>query len=292
VAIGKSLGMVVFGGVLSEYLADQRRRNLSPGTIELRRLHICRFAEWLAASGGDWRSATPAQVNAWLDGKRRIAPRTRYNWLSNLHSFYKWAQRHGHVEHDPTIDIDRPKLPRLLPRPIDDGDLAMALELAEPTMRAWLLLMATCGLRCGEVAGLAKADLMWSEGMIRVYGKGSRERIVPLHPAAADALRILHLPSRGPAFRRPMGGPASGTWISQEVGFFLRTIGLEASAHQLRHFFGTSAYRASKDLRLTQELMGHASPTTTAGYAAFSRGDMAQVVASIRVPGAERHHVA
>jgi integrase/recombinase XerC len=236
------------------------------------------FGRWL-----DPRSFTAAceeDVQRFLD-ERRISARTRYAYLSNLHCFYQCAIRCGLAVSDPTFTILRPKLPRYLPRPIGDGDLQVALATAGTVMRAWIVLGAYGGLRCAEIAKLQRGDVIEGERLLRIHGKGDKERFVPMHPEVEMALRVAGMPRSGPVFRRPRGGPFPPAMVSREISLFLRSVGIDATAHQLRHWFGTKTYQACRDIRVVQELLGHASPTTTAIYTAFSRDDAAAAVMAL-----------
>lgn len=160
-----------------------------------------------------------------------------------------------------------------------DPDMARAIDQAGPRMRAWLTLMGYAGLRCAEVAALERGWLM--PGALRVTGKGGHERVVPLHPSVVAALAGVQFPPSGPVFRNAEGRPFTAKDISRRVGAYLDGLGIAATAHQGRHHFGTVAYRHSRDLRAVQQLLGHADPATTAGYAAVDAHDLADVVASI-----------
>lgn len=265
--------------LLRAWTLDMERRHLAQGTIRRRQLVI----RSVMREVGDPRDITADDLERWLD-QRRLGPRARYGWISHLAAFYRWAQSRGHLAGDPTSQMIRPKLDRLLPRPIADDDLALALELA-PTaeMRAWLTLMAYGGLRCMEVAGLDRANVIESHGVLRVLGKGRRERVVPMHPLVVEALHAHGLPRVGPVFRRPHGSPWPAAKVSRRVSLFFASIGVDATAHQLRHWFGTKVQSSCGDLRVTQELMGHATPSTTAGYAAFSDSAAASAVRALPV---------
>ena len=273
------------GGLIDGWHIDQQRRGLMPSTITRRATMVRSFARWLDGKGLD--QATEDDVQRFLDA-RRVGARTRYTWISALHCFYQWAVRHEGAASDPTADIVRPKLRRTLPRPISDADLAVALELAPAEIRVWLTLAAYAGLRCAEIAGLHRDDIIGDAGVLRVVGKGGRERLVPMHPLVVDALAAWPAPrGNGHLFRRPQGGPWPPALLSRRGSVFLHDIGIEATMHQLRHWFGTRTYQASKDLRVVQELLGHSSPTTTAIYTAFSSDDTRRAVLSLgQAPGA------
>jgi integrase/recombinase XerC len=206
--------------------------------------------------------------------------KTRYDWVSTLHGFYQCQLRAGQVTVDPTSEIIRPKLPRYLPRPISDADLTMALESAGTMMGAWLTLGAYAGLRCAEISKLQRHDVIDGEGLLLVHGKGNRDRLVPIHPQVTAALRLAGMPKAGHLFRRPRGGPFPPAMVSREGALFFDGLGIDATMHQLRHWFGSKTYQACRDIRVVQELMGHSDPKTTAVYTAFSQeGATAAVMA-------------
>ena len=186
------------------------------------------------------------------------------------------------AEVDPTARIVRPKQRRVLPRPIGDEDLELAIRTAPAQMRAILTLGAFAGLRVQEIAGLDRDDVLEAKGLIRVRrGKGAKERIVPLHPDVLAALRCLPMPRTGAIFVRPRGGRFTGNRLSVVVSAYLSEHGIDVTAHQLRHWFATETYSASHDIRVVQELLGHSDPSTTAGYIAYSHVDAAAAVAAL-----------
>ena len=147
----------------------------------------------------------------------------RYWWLSVLSCFYDWAVEAGYLRNNPVRRVHRPRLKRMLPRPIPDAELSSALRQADPQMRCWLLLGALVGLRCQEMAGLDREDILEAEGLIRVvHGKGGHERMVPLHAQVLGALVALPMPPAGALFRRKMGGRFDASRVSHEVNLFLR----------------------------------------------------------------------
>jgi integrase len=144
----------------------------------------------------------------------------------------------------------------------------------------YLLLATYAGTRAQEIAGLCVEDIDRMNGMLRIRaGKGDKERNVPLHPELLAALDDLPLPEAGPAFVcYGTGAQVRPHNVSAVVNQFFKRLGISATLHQLRHWFATNVYRANADLRLTQELLGHASPAVTAVYAAFDPGRSAPTV--------------
>lgn len=254
--------------MIHQFNAAQRRRGLQPSTIERREYALRMFEAWL--DPGTLADATEADIEAFID-TRPWSSKTIYGFLSHLAAYYRWAIRTGICERDPSAFIDRPRLRQGLPRPIADDDLALLISQASPTMRAWLILGAFAGLRCAEIAGLHRDDIIDTHGYMRILGKGNKERIVPLHPLVIEALRAAGMPRSGPLWRTVTGLPTTGATVSQQGGAFMRSQGVDASMHQLRHWFGTRSYQACQDLLAVAGLMGHSNTATTRGYAAFDQ---------------------
>lgn len=270
--------MAVDESLLAGIRRDQERRGLLPGSIYKTRVHVKSLMRWLGDV--DVFEATRAEIEEFLDG-RDITPKSRHSWVSQLHVFYQWAIGEGLCTTDPTEHIRRPRLRRSLPRPASTQDLVFAIQGAVPEMRCWLLLAALQGFRCKEIAGLEREDVVETEGLIRVsHAKGMHERILPLHPDVLEALRCLPMPRTGAVF--PGVSPPK---LSRRVNDYLRDLGIPSTAHQLRHWFGTELYRSTRDLRLVQEMLGHQSPSATAGYTAFAHRDATEAVQKLGFGG-------
>ena len=253
------------GLMIERHATWMRRRGLCEATIQRRVQSLAVFDRKVGLV-----EAMPEQIEAFLD-ERKLGTKARYGWVSHLHQFYAWAIDYDLLGADPTRQVVRPKQRQGKPRPIPTGDLVTALQMAGPMMRCWLTLGAFAGLRCKEIAGLGVEDVLWDDGLLFIRGKGDKDRLVPIHPLVEDALRATTMPARGAVFRRPRGGPYPAAQVSREGSLFFDSLGIGATMHQLRHWFGTYVQRATGDLRTTQELLGHASPTTTAVYTAYSQ---------------------
>jgi site-specific recombinase XerC len=255
-----------------------------PNTVRIQTRRLIAFERFL---GRSIATATPKDLHAYFDSHSH-GPRTVYGILSTLHCFYVWAVEDGHCERDPTIKVPRPRLPRSLPRPARTEQLRVAFCRADPEKRAWLVLGAYMGLRCQEIAGVRREDVLEDERVLRVVrGKGGKERLLPIHPAVLEALLLLPLPREGWVFQRPMGGPYPPWMLSQRFNQWLRECGVEATAHQLRHWFATNLYRSTHDLRLTQEMLGHASPSTTSVYTALDTSHASEAVSALTFDGSD-----
>ncbi len=257
-------------GTLYQHLQWLRTRGLRESTIYQRRNAIFRFRD---AVGCSPLEASREQVEAWWS-RLPGTPHTRCVELSHIRSFILWGIKQELTCEDTTARIDRPKIPRRLPRPISEEQLQLALSRADTRMRFMLCLAAFDGLRCCEIALVEWGDVRSSpDGMLLSIpeGKGGHSRVVPLHPEAHDALEQMPGVRRGRILKRLDGhaGPVTAKRVSKEINEYLHGLGVTDTAHSLRHRFGTSLFHASKDIVLTKELLGHQSISTTSGYVAL-----------------------
>lgn len=260
------------------FVEYQRIRNLRRGTIARRTQLLNRLASWLDFPVVD---AGPGDLEAWLDSCN-LSPASRNTYIAHLRSFYKWARDTGLVVDDPTRKLVRAKLPRRLPRPAATDDFRAAVDAADPMMRAWLLLAGLAGLRCHEIVRVRRQDVLDRERppvLLVADGKGGHQRRVPLHADVLDALRpFLH---KGWLFAKADGGRYRSGTVSTYVARHFRRHGMDVTAHQLRHWFGSTVYRNTRDLRVTQELLGHADPKTTTIYTLVDSESAADAVATL-----------
>lgn len=265
--------------VRAAFRRDQLRRGLGSRTIDERDLVL----GGLELHAGDLLTVTREDIDEWLDS-RKLCPRSRTSYLSSLHCFFAWAVDEDLRVDDPTARMRRPRLPRLVPRPMGTEDLRLALKVAPPRMKAWLALAAYEGFRCLEIANLRVEDVLdlRKPPVIRVSsGKGGHQAVLPLNPYTASALRTYGMPKRGYVFLTQDGRPYLPRTVSVYAARYLRDLGINATLHQARHFFGTAVWALTKDLRVTQEMLRHASPATSAGYAAYDQSLAASAIARI-----------
>lgn len=251
--------------LIDGYRRDQVRRNLERSTIDGRCSRLRLFARWLDAP---ILEADRHRIETFLDG-RHLGAKARYRWISDLGCFYQWClfeEIPGAT--NPTLKIQRPKLKPGLPRPAESADIEMALRLASPTLRAMIFLEHLAGARAIEVARLQRSDVRetLAEPVIVLHGKGSKSRIVPLHPDLLKALRDLPMRSRGAVFRGRTGAPLTPAQVTARVNYWLHGLGITSTGHQLRAWFATNYYAQTRDIIGTQELLGHASIETTRLY--------------------------
>lgn len=257
-------------GIIDEYRTAQRARGLSVATIRCYRILYTTFASWCARRGVTLTTVARSDIEAWLS-LTPLSNRTRGLYVTRLDVLFRWMVDEELRDGSPCARIPKPKLPRSVPRPVPTAGLQTALELADDRTALMLCLAAYAGLRRAEIAALTREHVLDDRDppLLLIWGKGSKERLVPIGPVVRDAMIVYGLPEHGPIFPG-----RDGCLSAQSVGLIiskhLRSCGVDATAHQGRHWFASQLYRTSGDLRVTQEMMGHASPSTTAVYAAWS----------------------
>jgi integrase/recombinase XerC len=265
--------------------AEQRA---SPETLrnyasDLRQLHRFLLSRRLVSSPIDPNSLSSDAVRAylqWLDQKGN-KPSSLARKLAAVRSFYRYLSRRGMVNDNPVDGMRTPKQPKLLPRVLtkDDADALMTfpagLTVWSLRDRALLETLYSTGARVGELVALDIGDVRELEGLVRLQGKGRKERIVPIGEMALDAIRryrlSLPLPSAGvpprALFCNQRGGRLTSRSVARVVNrYSSRLTGGAVSPHALRHSFATHLLDEGADLRSIQEMLGHASLRTTQRY--------------------------
>ncbi len=265
-------------GLVDAYVAWLKMTGFRPASVEARGICLRGFEVFIAPR--DMSTATRLDVEAYLG--RDLKPESRRTYLAALKSFYGWAVEGEYLSSDPTAKVARIRVPRKVPRPMPEPDLLLAVVRADSRMRAWLLLMALAGLRCIEVAGLRPQDLVPGPSGTLLHlreCKGGGTARVPAHPLILRALE--HVPIRDDLWWEMK--PAT---LSAAVNRYLRSVGVTSTAHSLRHFAGTSWYRASgHDLLATAALLRHANVNTTQIYARLDDERPTAVVNAVGLTG-------
>lgn len=247
------------------HLAARTRRGTRPGPVTLAGAAIGGGA---GAAPGDERGLAPTSL------RRRAAA---------IRGFYRFAYGDGLIERDVAAHLDLPRQSRLLPETLTVDEVDALLEAApDLRSRALLELLYAAGLRVSEALGLDREDLSTDGGHVRVIGKGDKERLVPVGDIALDwlghwiaegrdaLLALSHVAPRrgGPLFLGDRGGRLARQQAFAIVKAAARAAGLPAaiSPHTLRHSFATHLLEGGADLRIVQELLGHASISTTQLY--------------------------
>ena len=214
---------------------------------------------------------------------------------STVKGFHRFVVREGFTENHPTANLALPKVPKRLPRTLSIEEVTSVLDRDWPSTpagvrdRAVLELLYGCGLRVSELVGLDVGDLRFDEGVVRVFGKGSKERVVPLSGTAASALRTYLDEARSLLYtKRTSGAQATsavflnlrgGRLSRQSVFAIVRdagaSVGIEGlHPHLLRHSFATHMLGGGADLRSLQEMLGHSDIATTEIYTHVDRGHL------------------
>jgi integrase/recombinase XerC len=225
----------------------------------------------------------PADYRAWLASRvGEVERSSAARGLSVVRGFMRFLDRRGLASSPALAVLRAPKLPASVPKPLSVPDAAALIEAPDGLVAsAWqarrdvavLTLLYGCGLRISEALGLARAEAPLGE-QITITGKGSKQRLVPVLPAVRQAISDYlaacpyPLPGEGPLFVGARGGPLSPRLVQRRMTLLRRALGLPETAtpHALRHSFATHLLGGGGDLRAIQELLGHASLSTTQRY--------------------------
>lgn len=248
---------------IEDYIRHLQRRNLRATYVYAQRGTLKRLGLWLGSH--DLLDAGTEDLIGYLDS-RNLCAGARAAEIAHLRQFYSWALEEHLIDADPTTKVVKPRRHRGVPRPMPEADFRRALLEALPRTGAILAFAGLAGLRACEICQLRADDM--DAGIILIReGKGGGSSTVPLAPQLAEYLARCDLPTWGWLFPRQDGrGHVSRSMICHIANTFLRELGIRHSLHTARHLFGTAVYRKTLDLRLTQELLRHQSPATTALY--------------------------
>lgn len=288
--------------LLDDWLTGLRDlRGASGHTLDAYRRDVAGFLGFLArhwgepAGRGALGRVKTADMRAWMASERQrgISARSLSRALSAVKTFYRWLSETHEVEAPAVIAARGPRLKARLPRPVDAAAAKKMLDLAEiQSPEPWiaardaavLTLLYGCGLRISEALGLTGKALPLGE-VLKVRGKGNKERLVPVLPAARQAVEAYIaafpgeiLPSQ-PIFRGARGGALNAGIVQKLVRELRAQMGLPETAtpHALRHSFATHLLQAGGDLRVIQELLGHASLSTTQVYTGVDQARLMEV---------------
>ncbi|HLX23920.1 MAG TPA: site-specific tyrosine recombinase XerD [Usitatibacter sp.] len=265
---------------------------LARNTLESYRRDVSQVAVWLADANGksllDADSADLLRHLAWQVETRRAKPRTTSRLVSSLKRFYQFALREGLRSDDPAAELDSPKLPRSLPKSLSEEEVEAILaapdvETAQGMRdRAMLETLYASGLRVSELVGLKGVQVSLDMNVVRVLGKGSKERLTPLGEEAAEWIaryqrearpRLLGARKSDALFVTARGGPMTRQSFWSLVKRYASAAGIHRaiSPHTLRHAFATHLINHGADLRVVQLLLGHADISTTQIYTHVAR---------------------
>lgn len=272
-------------------------KGLSENTLSSYRSDLRHYDIWLAKERGKTvLRADRGDLQAYLGERlqKGQSQRSTARFMSCARGFYKYSLREGRLTVDPTLDVDSPKLGRPLPKSLSERDVErllkapdveIALEFRDRTM---LEMLYACGLRVTELTSLQVVQVSLNQGVVRVFGKGSKERLVPM---GEEALMWLKRYMAGPRSELLKGLPSDvlfpsrrGTQMTRQTFWYRIKIYAERAAikkdlspHTLRHAFATHLLNHGADLRVVQMLLGHSDLTTTQIYTHVAKQRMQEL---------------
>ncbi len=288
---------------LIEFYLDAQwmEKGLSENSLSSYRRDLANWGQWLAGEGESLLGASEVLLRQYLAFRfsNKLSPRSTSRSLSCLRGFYRYQVRENRIRTDPTANITNPRLGRPLPKTLTEKDVE--LLLATPDIgsaiglrdRTMLEILYATGLRVSELVGLTMSQVNIRQGVVRVMGKGGKERLVPLGEEALHWLQVFVREGRGnflgtvqtdvlfPSDRR-QAMTRQTFW--HRLKHWARVAGIEKplSPHTLRHAFATHLLNHGADLRVVQMLLGHSDLSTTQIYTHIAQSRMKELHA--------RHH--
>lgn len=269
---------------------------LSKNTLVSYRLDLAAFAQWIQRNENkNLDQVQQSDIQQYLAVRfPHSKPRSLSRLIASLRRYYRYALRESRLQIDPTLHIDSPKLPRSLPKSLNEDEVESLLNAPDISQsiglrdRAMLELLYACGLRVSELVGLKVTELSLQEGVIRVTGKGSKTRLVPMGEVAVEWIArylkegrpetlqkrlsdSLFVTQRGEAMTR------QAFWYLIKRYALISGIQKPMSPHVLRHAFATHLLNNGADLRVVQMLLGHADISTTQIYTHVARERLKQL---------------
>lgn len=266
---------------------EQQARGVSPHTARAQRGDLEKLLGHAAAERWDGWAVRPRILRRFAVelGARGLDAASQARILSTARAFFAWLWETGRIPENPASGLRNPKQAKRLPGFLTEEESRTLLAVPEPRdfvnarLAALLELLYASGLRVSELTGLDLGDLMMEERTLRVLGKGRKERLVPFHSQAEAVLRAYlalreswlaakALPATAAVFLNQRGGRLTPTSVRMLLAHALETAAVRAkvSPHALRHSFATHLLARGMDLRAIQELLGHASLSTTQRY--------------------------
>jgi len=271
---------------------------LSRNTLDSYRRDLAKFSAWLEQQRGlAILQTTHADIQGFLAhlvAVQKARPSSTGRAISSLKRLFRYLLRQNRITIDPTLQIDTPKLPRNLPKSLTEQDVEQLLDAPDVQTplglrdRTMLEVLYATGLRVSELVTLRVAQVSMDMGVVRVMGKGSKERLVPFGEEALDWLRRYLADGRGVLLGRQISDALfvtqRGEGMTRQMFWYLikkhaRAGGLNKplSPHTLRHAFATHLLNHGADLRVVQMLLGHADISTTQIYTHVARERLKQL---------------
>ena len=275
--------------VIEAYLdAAWMERGLSANTLAAYRSDLIAFGGWLARRDRTLLQARRVDLLEYLASQRTARARTVARRLSALRRFYQHMLREGRIQADPCSRVDSPRLGRPLPSSLSEAQVDALLQAPDTSTllglrdRAMLEVLYATGLRVSQLIGLQSSEVNLRQGVVRVFGKGSKERLVPLGEEAIERLssylhsaraELLGARSSASLFVTRRGTSMSRQAFWQLIRRYALQAGISSplSPHTMRHAFATHLLNHGADLRVVQMLLGHSSVSTTQIYTHVAR---------------------
>ena len=273
------------------WLEDGLARN----TLDSYRQDLSQFGEWLMTQSKSMTGAGEGDVQHYLAIRfPHSKPRSISRLIASLRRFYRYCLREHKVDIDPTLRIDGPKLPRSLPKSLNEAQVEELLDAPNVNQdiglrdRAMLEILYACGLRVSELVSLKTTEVSLNEGVIRVTGKGSKTRLVPMGEVAVEWVARYLREARPAILQQRLSDSLFVTqrgaaMTRQAFWYLIKRYALRAgitqplSPHVLRHAFATHLLNHGADLRVVQMLLGHADISTTQIYTHVARERLKQL---------------
>ena len=277
--------------IMGEYLEYlEWEKGLSQNTIDAYRRDLSDFAQNVE----DIHSINRMNINAYVRTlrERKLAPTSVIRKVASLRGFFKWATSSGILEKNPAATLEQPKTPQRLPKVVSVKEIdEMLHNNLTPLEHVMMELLYSCGLRVSELVNLKLNDIDLSSKYVRCFGKGSKERIIPIGEQAKAMLKE-YFPTRDLLIKKynlttkNLLIKDNGHFVTrQDVYNFIHAQGKlihkNISPHTLRHSFATHLLENGADLRVVQELLGHSDVSTTQLYTHISKKRLKEVYFSI-----------
>jgi len=282
---------------IKEYLDHLKvERGLAANTIESYGRDLQQFNDYLARCALDWRRLERHDIRVYLEELRGQGKSnaTVSRALASIRSFFRFLNHEGGLSRDPTATLDSPKIHKRLPKVLNFHDiekfLTPSVENSPAALRdkAMFETLYATGIRVSELVTLKASDVNLEVGLLRCYGKGDKERMVPLGSEAINAIRNYLAAGRGKLLRNPEEDALflnhhgrrltrQGFWKLFKKHALKTNLQVNATPHTMRHSFATHLLENGADLRAVQEMLGHADISTTQIYTHVTKSRLREV---------------
>lgn len=277
---------------ISQYLEYlELEKGLSVNTIEAYRRDLYDFADVVEV---DLNSVDRVKINSYILKlkERKLAPTSVIRKVASLRGFFKWISAMGILQKNPASTLEQPKVPQRLPKVVSIKEIEEILHSDLSDLEKVIIeLLYSCGLRVSELVNLKINDIDLNSKYVRCFGKGSKERIIPIGDKAKAAIQS-YLPEREFVLKKynlttkKMLLTDNGKFVNRQFVYSLihdrgKLIHKNISPHTLRHSFATHLLENGADLRIVQELLGHSDVSTTQLYTHISKKRLKEVYFSI-----------